>query len=122
MARASRPIKELPTVGAERALKVLAGRWKLTILWHTLEGPLRLRALEQRIEGCSQKVLIGQLRELEVHGLVARTVHAASPVRVEYTATALGHSLRPLILELCAWGRRHAAATARCTRSDAGRR
>ena len=41
-------------------------------------------------------MLTEQLRELEGHGLVARTVYAEVPPRVEYAATPLGESLRPV--------------------------
>ena len=40
-------------------------------------------------------MLTEQLRELEGHGLVTRTVYAEVPPKVEYAATPLGESLRP---------------------------
>ena len=49
------------------------------------------------------------LREMEEHGLVHREIFRQVPPRVDYTATALGLSLEPVILTLCDWGRRHAA-------------
>lgn len=107
----TRPIKDLPTATAERTLRVLSGRWKLVLLWPLLEGPKRLRDLEQLVPGASQKVLLDQLRELALHGLVSRSVEPGPPVVVTYEATSLGRSVRPLVLELCAWGRRHACAT-----------
>lgn len=57
----------------------------------------------------SQKLLIHQLRELEEHGLVHREIFREVPPRVEYSTTALGQSLRPLLRALCKWGQRHAA-------------
>ena len=56
----------------------------------------------------SQKVLIQQLREMEEHGLVRREIFLQIPPRVEYSATALGLSLEPVLVALCAWGQRHA--------------
>lgn len=53
-------------------------------------------------------MLIQQLREMEEHGLVHREVFREVPPRVEYSATALGQSLKPVLLALCDWGRRHA--------------
>lgn len=41
------PIKRLPMLPAELALKVIAGRWKAVILYHMFDGPLRLTALRQ---------------------------------------------------------------------------
>lgn len=103
-------MKELPRVPAERAVKVLAGRWKLPILWHVIQRPRRLVELERLVAGVTQKVLIQQLRELEAHGLVKREVFAEVPARVEYSATELGASLVPLMGSLCEWGHAHARA------------
>jgi DNA-binding HxlR family transcriptional regulator len=103
------PVKTLPVRPAERALKVIAGRWKPIILYHLIEGPLRLAALQRRMPEVSQKVLIQQLREMEEHGIVHREVFRQVPPRVEYSATPLGLSFEPVLLALCEWGRRHAA-------------
>lgn len=102
------PIKRLPGLPAERALKVISGRWKAIILYHLFDGPLRLSELQRLMPGISQKVLIQQLREMEEHGIVHREVFAQVPPRVDYSATALGLSLEPVLLALCEWGRRHA--------------
>jgi DNA-binding HxlR family transcriptional regulator len=104
------PIKNLPSLPAERALKVIAGRWKANLLYHLFQHPKRLSELRRLIPQASQKVLIQQLREMEQHGLVHREVFAQVPPRVEYSATKLGVSLEPVIMTLCDWGRRHAAA------------
>jgi len=45
-----------------------------------------------------------QLRELETSGIVTRKVYAEVPPRVEYTLTALGHSLAPTLEAMKAWG------------------
>ncbi|MBC8070820.1 MAG: helix-turn-helix transcriptional regulator [Deltaproteobacteria bacterium] len=102
-------IKELPVVPAERALKVIGGRWKVFILYFLFEGPKRLSELKRLVPAASQKVLVQQLRELEEHGIVHRKVFAEVPPRVEYTVTKLGVSLQPIISSLCDWGKRHAS-------------
>lgn len=101
-------VKELPLIPAERALKVIGGRWKVFILYYLFRGPQRLSELKRLIPGVSQKVLVQQLREMERHGVVQRRVFAEVPPRVVYRATKLGLSLRPLLSSLCDWGRRHA--------------
>jgi DNA-binding HxlR family transcriptional regulator len=103
------PMKELPSIPAERALKVISGRWKASILYYLFSAPRRLSELKRLAPAASQKMLVQQLRELEAHGLVTRTVFAEVPPRVEYKATALGASLEPIVASLCAWGRAHAA-------------
>jgi DNA-binding HxlR family transcriptional regulator len=101
--------KRLPTLPAERALKVISGRWKAIILYHLFDGPKRLSELKRQVPNVSQKVLIQQLRELEEHGLVHREIFRQVPPRVDYSATALGLSLEPVLRALCEWGQRHAA-------------
>jgi DNA-binding HxlR family transcriptional regulator len=101
--------KRLPALPAERALKVITGRWKAIILYHVFDGPKRLSELKRQVPDVSQKVLIQQLRELEEHGLVHREIFRQVPPRVDYSATALGLSLEPVLRALCEWGQRHAA-------------
>jgi DNA-binding HxlR family transcriptional regulator len=103
------PMKRLPELPAERALKVISGRWKAVILYHLFDGAKRLSELKRLAPSASQKVLVQQLRELEEHGLIHREVYRQVPPRVDYTATVLGLSLQPVIASLCEWGRRHAA-------------
>lgn len=100
--------KRLPVLPAERALKVIAGRWKAVILYHLFDAPQRLSALKTLMPGITQKVLIQQLREMEEHGLVSREIYAQVPSRVDYSATPLGLSLEPILLALCQWGQHHA--------------
>lgn len=98
----------------ERTLAVIGGRWKMVILYHLLAGPApgakRPSELMRLIPGVSQKVLIQQLREMEGHGLLVRTVHPVVPPRVDYAPTALARSLRPIAEAMCDWGRAHAEA------------
>lgn len=99
--------KELSVVPAERALKIIGGRWKVFILYFLFERTHRLSELKRLIPQASQKVLVQQLREMEEHGVVQREVFAQVPPRVEYSVTKLGLSLQPIVASLCAWGRRH---------------
>lgn len=104
------PLKHLPGLPIERALKVIAGRWKAVILYHLYSEPRRLSDLGRLIPGVSQKVLIAQLREMEAHGLVTRVLGSHAAPRAQcYAVTSLGISLRPVLLALCDWGRKHAA-------------
>jgi DNA-binding HxlR family transcriptional regulator len=85
----------------------IGGRWKVVILWYLFGGKLRFSELQRKVPGISQKMLTEQLRELERHGLVTRTVYAEVPPRVEYAATPLGESLRPVITAMAEWGQMH---------------
>jgi len=91
--------------GAELALKVLEGRWKMIILFHLFVRPvLRFSELERAIPAVSQKMLIQQLRELERDGIVERKVHPQVPPKVEYSLTEWGQALCPALDALLTWG------------------
>ena len=91
----------------EATIAAIGGRWKMIILWHLYGGKLRFSELRRKMPAISQKMLTEQLRELEAHGLVTRTIYAEVPPRVEYAATPLGESLRPVITAMGDWGRIH---------------
>lgn len=86
-----------------------AGRWKALILCHLLGGAKPSSELKRLLPLIIQKVLVQQLREMEEHGLVHREIFRQVTPRVDYSATSLGLSLEPVMLALCAWGKRHAA-------------
>lgn len=58
----------------------------------------------------SQKVLTAQLRDMESNGLVTRTVYPEVPLRVEYSLTALGRSLKPILDAMWNWGESYKAS------------
>lgn len=86
------------------ALSLLDGRWKLMILAQLFAtSPLRFSELCRAIPAASQKMLVQQLRALEVGGVVSRTIYPEVPPRVEYRLTHLGSRLRPVFLALLDW-------------------
>jgi len=91
----------------ETTLQVIAGRWKMVILYHLFEDTQRFSSLRRAIPGVTQKMLTQQLRELERDGVVSRRVYAEVPPRVEYSLTPLGRSLEPVMDAMCRWGTRH---------------
>ena len=90
--------------GVEDAFRILEGRWKLLILFHLFGGKLlRFSELERAIPAISQKMLIQQLRQMEVDGIVRRIVHHVVPPRVEYCLTKWGQALCPSLDALLKW-------------------
>jgi DNA-binding HxlR family transcriptional regulator len=57
--------------------------------------------------GISQKVLTQQLRELVSDGIVHRQPKGTIPAPVEYSLTAYGRSLVPLVERVRLWGKAH---------------
>lgn len=88
----------------ELALHVIGGRWKMPILWRLEKRVWRYGELRRELNGISHKMLTQQLRELEQHGLVTRTVHPVVPPHVDYEISALGRTTLPAIEALRAWG------------------
>jgi DNA-binding HxlR family transcriptional regulator len=90
--------------GVEKALAILAGRWKLVILFHLFGGNvLRFSELERAIPAVSQKMLNQQLRQMEADGIVRRVVHPQVPPKVEYGLTDWGQALCPALDALLKW-------------------
>jgi len=60
--------------------------------------------LQAHVPDISSKVLADSLRDLEENGLVEREIINEQPFRVNYSLTAQGQSLEPLISEMNEWG------------------
>ncbi|WP_420223366.1 winged helix-turn-helix transcriptional regulator [Pigmentiphaga litoralis] len=89
----------------EATLDLIDGKWKGVILYHLCDGTLRFNQLRKALAGITQRMLTKQLRELEACGLIERKVYAQVPPKVEYTLSAEGESLRPVITALATWGK-----------------
>ena len=94
----------LPTCPVETTLYLIGDKWKVLILRDLLSGTKRFGELKKSIGTVTQKVLTAQLRDMEEKGLVSRKVYAEVPPRVEYTLTATGYSLRPVLDAMAARG------------------
>lgn len=87
-----------------RSVAILDGRWTMLIIRDLLRGTRRFSELRASLAGISPKTLTDRLRSLEEHGVVERRYHAEIPPRVEYSLTARGAALEPVIASLAAWG------------------
>ena len=82
------------------ALDVISGKWKLMILISISSGNHRFREIERSIAKINSKVLAKELKDLEEHQLIKRTVYDETPVIVDLETK----SMRPIVLmsSLCA--------------------
>lgn len=86
----------------------IGDKWSMLVVGILADAErLRFGAVRDRIVGISEKMLTQTLRSLERDGLVARTVFAEVPPRVEYELTELGRSLRGPMQALEAWAVDH---------------
>ena len=102
----------------EATLDVIGGKWKVVILFWLKDRTLRFGELRRKIPDMSERMLTQQLRELEQHGIVRREVYPEVPLKVEYSLTDYGRTLRPITDLMCEWGKRHIAVRHVGNRSD----
>jgi DNA-binding HxlR family transcriptional regulator len=87
-------------------LDMVGGKWKLVLLSILRDGKKRFRELS-REAGISPRILSKELQELEMNGLVTRTVCDTKPVTVEYALTPYSETLSEVIDALHRWGVQH---------------
>jgi DNA-binding HxlR family transcriptional regulator len=92
----------------EDALYVIGGKWTLRIMIALLSGQTRFNELQRTITGISARVLSGELKDLEINGLLKRVVDPSQkPVVVQYIPTEYSKSLKDIISPLADWGIKH---------------
>lgn len=89
------------------ALDVLNGKWKLSIIISVAVGNERFTDIQDSIPGITPKVLAKELKELEQHQLIRRTIIDDYPVRIVYRSEPYAATLNPIIFALKEWGLNH---------------
>ena len=90
-------------------LSKIGGRWKPLIIFQLSNGPIRYSALKKALPNITEKMLIQNLRELELDNLVSREVKPVVPPHVTYSLTAPGDALKPLFGLMAEWGLAYSA-------------
>jgi DNA-binding HxlR family transcriptional regulator len=88
----------------DATLKLIGGKYKSLILWHLVERTLRFSELKAFVENATPKMLTQQLRELEADGLINRKIYPVIPPKVEYSLSATGITLKPILEAMYLWG------------------
>lgn len=89
----------------EAGLNILSGKWTLKKLWHLSNGTIHFNELQRRLGNITTKTLTQQLRELEEQGIITRKVFPEIPPKVEYSLSEMGITLKPVLAQLCDWGK-----------------
>lgn len=90
-------------------MSLIDSKWKSCILDELRHQALRPSELHRLLPEATPRVLDLQLKELVEDGLVAKTIYPELPPRSEYSITALGMTLIPIIDAMIDWGNRNAA-------------
>lgn len=89
------------------ALDVINGKWKLPIIISVTVGNERFTDIQESIPGITPKVLAKELKDLEQHQLIKRTIIEDYPVKVLYKPEPYADTLTPIIYALKDWGLNH---------------
>jgi DNA-binding HxlR family transcriptional regulator len=81
-------------------INTIKGKRKGTIILHLYQGDKRYNELVKLLPDISERMMTKQLKELEIDGLVKRTVNPEVPPRVEYSLTALGREIRSVLKKM----------------------
>ncbi|WP_260706501.1 winged helix-turn-helix transcriptional regulator [Edaphobacter flagellatus] len=100
--------KEISPCPIDAMLSVIDGRWKGTILWRLLDGPMRTSELARSIPQITERMLIRHLKELTHDGILVRD-KTRRGATVRYTISEYGMTMLPVLESICAWGRIHIA-------------
>ena len=103
-------IKDCPNsfmMAVNDTMNVLTGKWKLPIMASLIFGKKRFKEIERAIPRITPRMLSKELRELELNGIVKRTVHDTIPVVIEYEFTQSGRNIKSVLDSMVAWGLEH---------------
>lgn len=93
-----------PDCPVSKTLKIIGGKWTMMILHQLFGGPRRFGELQKALSTISPKTLTVRLQELEHEGIIARRVYDQVPLKVEYSLTKKGKSLREIFDKISEWG------------------
>jgi len=89
-----------------RASELIGRRWTGAIIFVLLGSPCRFAELRDAIPDITDRMLSERLQELELEGVVDRTVVPDTPVRVEYELTRKGRALATAIEAITDWAQK----------------
>lgn len=92
-------------------MAVLTGKWKLPIIGILSFGSRRFMEMAREIPKITPRMLSKELKDLELNGIVTRTVHDTTPVTVEYELTPSGRSFKCVLDAMVGWGLEHRKIT-----------
>ena len=109
--------KAAPACGCPVAAfqKMISGKYKLRIVWDLKDGPLRYGEIRTGLlrgsDGSAEiapRVLSRELKALTESGLIDRRDYGVVPPKVEYSLSARGKSLQPMLNTMNSWGAKYA--------------
>ena len=100
--------RRTPAVCAQfhHASELIGRRWTGAIIYVLLRSRCRFAMLREAIPDITDRMLSERLQELELEGIVERTVIPEIPVRVEYSLSVKGRELASAFDAISVWAQK----------------
>lgn len=95
-----------------QAVELIGRRWAGAIVRLLLSGPSRYHELRAGIPDISDRMLAERLKELELAGVVVRTILPEAPIGVQYALTEKGKALEAPVMAIGKWAEKWIPAPA----------
>jgi len=96
----------------DNTFKIVGKKFTIHIIRNmAMQGQTRFNQFLDSIEDTNPKTLSARLKEMEKDGLITRTVHPETPIRIEYTLTKKGKDLQGIIDQMAAFSMKHYSKT-----------
>ncbi len=102
------PSELLKCCPIDNTFKIIGKKFTIHIIRNmAMQGQTRFNQFLASIEGTNPKTLSARLKEMEKDGLITRTVHNETPIRVEYGLTKKGKDVQGIIDQMAAFSMKH---------------
>ena len=97
-----------PKIGCiASTMEIIGNKWTALIVRDLAEGHNRFCGLEKSVGRINPRTLSQRLDNLERHGIITKSTFAEAPPRIEYTLTAKGRDLLPVLKQMALWGEKY---------------
>lgn len=98
------PLQDIVCVSSiKKIMEIFGGKWSFLVLGELHSGAKRFNELCRSLE-LSTKSLSDTLKMMEANQIIKRTVHATTPVTVEYSLTEKGRDFEKVFFAMKEWG------------------
>ena len=92
-------------------LDFIGDKWSLIIIRDMMTGKKRFNQFMTSPERITTNILTARLNSLEQAGLIDKQAYHKRPLRFEYSLTAKGAALLPVLQEISRWANTHIPGT-----------
>lgn len=90
----------------EYGLDIFGGKWKSRIICViAANGTMRYSAIRNELSNITDAVLAAMLKEMIADEILIRNQYNQMPPKVEYSLTAKGKSVVPILQNICHWSK-----------------